>query len=103
MKIKNKQKVEVEIYGQTFILKSEETNPDYILQIAQYVDNKMKEIASKVGMKISLSHLSILVALNIADELFQEKQKKGEDDLIIVKTRQLIQLLDDGILGDPII
>lgn len=101
--IEKTNKVSVEIFGQEFTFKSKEADKEYILMLSNFVDQKMKEIASEMGKKFSYYQLAILAAMNIADELFQEKVKHPDNELILSKTKQLIQLLDEGIFGDPII
>ncbi|MCK4235786.1 MAG: cell division protein ZapA, partial [Candidatus Krumholzibacteria bacterium] len=44
-------------------------------RIAGYVDKKMREIAHSSGI-MSQSRIAILAALNITDELYQEREKK---------------------------
>jgi cell division protein ZapA len=65
----------VEIYGQEYRI-SGDADPEYVAQIAKYVDTKMKEVAkgSPLG---SVSKTAILAALNIAEELFKEKDEKN--------------------------
>lgn len=96
-------KVNVEIFGQEFTFKSKEADKEYILRLSSFVEQKMKEIVLETGKKFSYHQLAILAAMNIADELFQERTKHPDNELILIKTKQLIQLLDEGILGDPII
>jgi len=62
----------VNIFGAEYALKAD-NNQDYIAEIAAYVDSKMKEIQKSQTISSNLK-LAILAALNIADELFQEKQ-----------------------------
>jgi cell division protein ZapA (FtsZ GTPase activity inhibitor) len=45
--------------------------------IAGYVDSKMREIAHSSGI-MSQSRIAILAALNIADELHQERDERNE-------------------------
>lgn len=66
--------VTVEIGGRSYTLKSG-GNPDYVRQVAQFVDDRMKEI-SQMAPSLQPVHLSVLTAMNIADELFQ---RSGED------------------------
>lgn len=63
----------VEIFGQDYKIKGV-GDPDYINKIAGYVDKKMREIAHSSGI-MSQSRIAILAALNITDELYQEKEK----------------------------
>ncbi|MCD6380198.1 cell division protein ZapA [bacterium] len=63
----------VEIFGQDYRIKGV-GDPEYIHMIAGYIDRKMREIAHSSGI-MSQSRIAILAALNIADELFQEREK----------------------------
>ncbi|MFN3604466.1 MAG: cell division protein ZapA [Leptonema sp. (in: bacteria)] len=101
--IEKTSKVDIDIFGLEFTFKSKEAEEDYIRILARYVDQKMKEISLEGGRSFSYNQLAILAAINIADELFQEKNKVSDTELIVSKTKQLIQLLDEGILGDPIL
>ncbi len=67
--------------------------------MAKYVDGKMKELAANSSLP-SQDRLAILAALNIADELFQERTK-SEDTLSSVeeKTDQLIAMIDESLLA----
>jgi cell division protein ZapA len=69
---KNTEKVE--IFGQEYKIKGA-GNPQYIHKIAGYVDKKMREIAHSSGI-MSQSRIAILAALNIADELNQEREER---------------------------
>jgi cell division protein ZapA len=81
----------VQIMGREYKIKGF-ADRDYIIKVAEYVNEKMKEL-SKSSSFPSHDRLAILAALNIADELFQEKQKMSEalntiehkaDDLIVM-------------------
>jgi cell division protein ZapA len=58
--------VRVEIYDQTYHLRGSDS--EYISELAQYVDTKMRLIAQQAATVDSL-RLAVLAALNIADEL----------------------------------
>ena len=64
----------VEIFGQEYKIKGV-GDPHYIHRIAGYVDQKMREIAHSSGI-MSQSRIAILAALNIADELHQERDER---------------------------
>ncbi len=92
-------KVKVTIFGQTYTIRGD-TEPEYILQLADYVNTKMSEVSAGIASSNS-THVAILVALNIADEYFQlKKLKSGSENALEEKTRNLISLLDDGLIGD---
>ncbi len=96
-------KVDVEIFGMDYTLKSDEANEEYLIMLANYVDAKMKDLSQQFNKKISINQLAVLTALNIADELFMERNKNIDEELVLNKTKHLIQLLEEGILGDPVI
>ena len=64
--------VRVNIFGAEYVLKSD-NNENYIIEITKYVDQKMREIDRSQAITSNLK-LAILAALNITDELFQNKQ-----------------------------
>ncbi len=71
-------KIQVEIYGQNYQIRAG-ADPEYIKNIARYVDIKMREIASGTPTIDSLK-IAVLAALNITDEFFQLKRQKQEAD-----------------------
>jgi len=64
--------VRVEIYDQTYQLRG--SDPEYIGQLAEYVDTKMRLISQQASTVDSL-RLAVLAALNIADEYLILKRK----------------------------
>jgi cell division protein ZapA len=70
--------VHVEIFGQTYAIRAG-TEPGYVEALAAYVDGQMKEIGRSGGAVDSL-RVAVLAALNVADELFQERAKARAGD-----------------------
>ncbi len=66
--------VQVEIFGHSYTIKGE-ANHEYIADVANYVDRKMREVTEKMPVA-SLSKVAILASLNIADELFKERAQR---------------------------
>ena len=64
--------VRVEIYDQTYQLRG--SDPQYINQLADYVDTKMRIVAQQASTVDSL-RVAVLAALNIADEYLVLKRK----------------------------
>ncbi len=62
----------VTIYGQEYTVRSGE-DAEYVRGIAAYVDERMREISGSASQITSL-RVAILASLNIADELFQERE-----------------------------
>ncbi|RLF36799.1 MAG: cell division protein ZapA [Thermoplasmata archaeon] len=86
----------VEIFGQEYKIKGV-GDPQYIHMIAGYVDKKMREIAHSSGI-MSQSRIAILAALNIADELYQEREQRGKIQAELEKkAARLGELLDSKI------
>jgi cell division protein ZapA len=94
-------RVKVNIYGNEYNILGE-AEPEYILKLADYINNKMKEIGKTITTG-NTAQIAILAALNIADEYFQLQEFKGESDVtgeIEKKTKALISMLDEGLIGD---
>jgi cell division protein ZapA len=64
--------IRVEIYDQNYHLRG--TDPEYIQDLAEYVDNKMRLISQQAATVDSLK-VAVLAALNIADELHVLRRK----------------------------
>ena len=64
--------IRVEIYDQSYHLRG--TDPQYIADLAEYVDSKMRLISQQASTVESLK-VAVLAALNIADELHVLKRK----------------------------
>lgn len=80
------ERVDVEIFGANYTIKSDE-NPKYTVELAQFVDGKMRSITQKTDT-VSTAKIAILAAIHIADELF--KTKKTSD----YKIERLIHKID---------
>jgi len=92
-------KIKVNIFGRVYTVKGE-AGSEYICQLASYVDEKMKEVSESLGDK-NVPNIAILTALNIADEYFQLlKIKNGTDSEVVRRTKDLISMLDGGLVGE---
>jgi cell division protein ZapA len=86
-------KIQVEIYGQSYFIKAG-ADPEYIKNVARYVDLKMREIASGSPTVDSLK-IAVLAALNITDEFFQlKKHNQDVDREIERRTEKINEILD---------
>src|ERR671928_309176 len=70
--------IRVEIYNQTYNIRSD-GDTEYIIQLAEYVDSKMREISSGTLTVDSLK-VAILAALHIADEYHRLKIQLEQTD-----------------------
>jgi len=87
------QTVRVEIYNQTYSIRSDGDN-EYILDLAEYVDGKMREISSGTLTVDSLK-VAILAALHIADEFYQLKNVQAANDLqLATRSSECADMLD---------
>ena len=73
--------IRVNIFGSEYTLRAD-NDSKIVEKIAQYVDEKMRDIDKTQTLK-STTRVAILAALNIAEELFQERiyRKKLVDQL----------------------
>ena len=85
--------VHVEICGQRYPIRTS-LEPEYVVRLATYVDAKIRATVDSTPSGDAL-RLSVLAALNIADELFQcrdnTRARSGE---IAERTGALERLLD---------
>ena len=82
----DKNVLKVRIYGADYIIRGQ-ADADYIEGIAEYVDQKMREVDQNLRVDSSLK-VAILAAVNIAHELFEER------DLLEDKIKHLNSLID---------
>jgi len=66
--------LKVNIFGTDYPVRGT-TDSAYIAKVAKYVDAKMREVDDTASVK-PLLKVAILAALNIADELFNEREDK---------------------------
>jgi len=87
------QTIRVEIYNQNYSIRSDGDN-DYIIDLADYVDGKMREIASGTLTVDSLK-VAILAALHIADEFHQLKMQQQQVDMQLAsRSAECTEMLD---------
>ena len=67
----------VTIFGSEYKIRG--ADPDYIQVVAAYVDGKMRELEKRLPAG-SQTKLAILASLNIADELFRERDERTRRD-----------------------
>jgi len=92
------QTVTVDIYGEQYAVKTDD-EPEYVEQVAQYVDRKMNEIAN-TGKVVTTSKIAILAALNIADEFLKAQADRQESDNETGRRIERLLLQLQGAVGD---
>jgi cell division protein ZapA len=68
--------VKIDIFDQTYNVNAEQ-NEQYVKNLADYVDGKMREVANATRTVDSLK-VAVLAALNIADELYSLRDRQKE-------------------------
>jgi|TARA_Y100001970_G_scaffold167844_1_gene205345 cell division protein ZapA len=89
--------VQISIFGQEYSVKAP-ADPDYIKKIAEYLDDKMREVQSGFSTTQSSTRIAILAGMNITDELFTARQSDESDSTEVEeKISSLIELIDDSL------
>src|SRR5512133_1964012 len=85
--------IKVEIYDQTYTVRSD-GDPEYLKQLAEYVDRRMREISSGT-LTVDSRKVAILAALYIADELHRLKNMHEQaDSQLAARSAECAEMLD---------
>lgn len=85
--------IKVEIYDQAYTVRSD-GDPDYLKELAEYVDQRMREISSGT-LTVDSRKVAILAALYIADELHQlRKLHEQADEQLATRSSECSEMLD---------
>jgi cell division protein ZapA len=85
--------IRVEIYNQTYNIRSD-GDTEYIIQLAEFVDSRMREISSGTLTVDSLK-VAILAALHVADELHRLKHVHEQADAQLgTRSAECAEMLD---------
>jgi len=85
--------VPVEIGGQRYPIRTS-LDPGYVARLALYVDQKMRAVAD-VTPTVDSIRVAVLVALNIADELFRARESNTlRDGELAERAEELERMLD---------
>ena len=97
----DKKDIKINILGQTYTIKAS-ADEEYIRKLECYVEKRVEELKGS-GFDSKTQHLkiAILTCLNIADDLFQEKENNKDEivDKIKSKTISLKEYVDQQILS----
>ena len=95
-----KNPVQVTIFGHSYTVKGEDDRA-YVLEVAAYVDRKMREITGRLPVA-PLAKVAILASLNIADELFKERARhQAQSRELNHQAARLHAVLDDLLQDSP--
>ncbi|HEY5838694.1 MAG TPA: cell division protein ZapA [Pyrinomonadaceae bacterium] len=85
--------IKVEIYDQAYTVRSD-GDPEYLKQLAEYVDERMREISSGT-LTVDSRKVAILAALYIADELHRlQKIHDQADEQLATRSGECSEMLD---------
>src|SRR5919201_5711738 len=88
------QTVKVEIYNQTYNIRSNDGDTEYIERLASFVDNRMREIAAG-SLTVDSLKVAILAALHIAAELHKLRENRDQlDQQFATRSAECANLLD---------
>ncbi len=89
--------VRVAIYGNEYTVRAV-ANPEYIKEVAAYVDERMRETELNLPGTVSPSRIAILAAMSITDELLMERRKRTMALDEIEKRAGAISVMVDEVL-----
>lgn len=85
--------IKVEIYDQAYTVRSD-GDPEYLKKLAEYVDERMREISSGT-LTVDSRKVAILAALYIADELHRlQKIHDQADEQLATRSAECSEMLD---------
>ena len=88
------QTVKVEIYNQTYTIRSNDGDTEYIQRLAHFVDGRMREIAGH-SLTVDSLKVAILAALHIADELHKLRDSRDQlDQQFAARSAECADMLD---------
>ncbi|HUL74245.1 MAG TPA: cell division protein ZapA [Vicinamibacterales bacterium] len=90
--------VHVDIHGQRYAVRSE-LDPQYIAELATYLDEKMQMAARELASTDAL-RVAVIAALNIVDELFHARASTSASEGEWTSRAAAIEQLLDAVLTD---
>ena len=89
--------VKVTIYGQEYTIKAP-ADASYIKNIAEYVDEKMREVQEELSTPQVPAKVAILAAMNNSDDLFAAKRDREKStNEVERKVSSLIEIVEEAI------
>ena len=94
---RNNRSVRVEIFDQAYNLRG--SDPEYIMELAEYVDGKMRAVADQTHT-VDTVRVAVLAALNIADEYHLLKRNHDSGTVEYLKRANELSNALDEVLKD---
>jgi len=88
----------VSIFGHEYTVKAQ-ADETYIADVAQYVDQKMREIEEELPSSQSTARIAILAAMSVTDDYFSEKRQRNQivSD-VEEKASSLVEFIDESLV-----
>lgn len=94
--VEPKSELTVTVQNVELLIRTDKT-PEYVQELAEFVDERIKKISQNTPFVSSLK-VSFVAAIDMANELFELRQKNKEiEDTVKNKTEELVGLLEEGI------
>ena len=94
--VEPKSEVTVTVQNVELVIRTDKS-PEYVQELAEFVDERIKKISQNTPCVSSLK-VSFVAAIDLANELFELRQKNKEiEDTVKNKTEELVGLLEEGI------
>tara|TARA_B100000029_G_scaffold291612_1_gene285207 strand:+ start:17076 stop:17378 length:303 start_codon:yes stop_codon:yes gene_type:complete len=88
----------VSIFGHEYTVKAQ-AEESYIADVAQFVDQKMREVEKELPSSQSTARIAILAAMSITDDYFAEKRMRNSMiDEVEEKSSSLIDILNENLI-----
>ena len=88
----------VSIFGHEYTVKAQ-AEASYIADVAQFVDQKMREVEKELPSSQSTARIAILAAMSITDDYFAEKRMRNSMiDEVEYKSSSLIEILNENLI-----
>ena len=88
----------VSIFGHEYTVKAQ-AEESYIADVAQFVDQKMREVEKELPSSQSTARIAILAAMSITDDYFAEKRMRNSMiDEVEEKSSFRIDILNENLI-----
>ncbi len=94
-----KRQLKIDLLGASFTIQSTES-PEHLARVAGYLRARIEEVRARYSLADPL-RVALLAALNVADELFREREGHGlpgADTELATVAQKLIDSIDESLL-----
>lgn len=88
--------IHVDILGQPYAVRSE-LDPQYVAELAAYVDAKMRAAASELSSTDPV-RIAVVAGLNLADEVHRVRSESvGSEGRLLARTMEIERIVDSAL------